>query len=261
MSRRSRTASGASWTSLGYATEEPPHTRTQTRCCGFGGMVVPANPELAMRVMKRRTAEVSSDCMVTYCAACRESMVRGGKKAVHILDLVFGGPWKADSDFPALPASPVEGWINRHRAKRLIRRAGKSNGGADATKKGGKAGLLKLGIAAALIAATVLMMKQLGLFQYVSMQNIMNVKVWIDSLGVIGPLVYVLLFVAACLFFLPGLPIAILGGLAFGPIMGTVWASMGSTLGGDGGFPRLPLRGQGHGGRMGPVQSGLQEDR
>jgi NADPH-dependent glutamate synthase beta subunit-like oxidoreductase/uncharacterized membrane protein YdjX (TVP38/TMEM64 family) len=216
---------------LGYATEEPPHTGMQTRCCGFGGMVVPVNPELAERVMKRRTAEVSSDCMVTYCAACRESMVRGGKKAVHILDLVFGGPWKAESEFPALPASPLQGWINRHRAKRLMRKAGKSNGGAEATKKGGKAGLWKLGIAAAVIAATVLLMKQLGLFQYVSMQNIMNLKAWIDSLGAIGPLVYVLLFVAACLFFLPGLPIAILGGLAFGPVMGTVWASIGSTLG------------------------------
>ncbi len=39
---------------LGYATEEPPHTGMQTRCCGFGGMVVPANPELAMRVMKTK---------------------------------------------------------------------------------------------------------------------------------------------------------------------------------------------------------------
>ena len=27
---------------LGYAVEEPPHTREKTRCCGFGGMVVPA---------------------------------------------------------------------------------------------------------------------------------------------------------------------------------------------------------------------------
>ncbi len=94
---------------LGYATEEPPHTGMQTRCCGFGGMVVPANPELAMRVMKRRTDEVSSDCMVTYCAACRESMVRGGKKAVHILDLIFGGPWKADVRFPGPSGKPGHG--------------------------------------------------------------------------------------------------------------------------------------------------------
>ena len=110
---------------LGYASEEPPHTRGETRCCGFGGMVVPANPELALRVMKRRTGEIESDFMVTYCAACRESMIRGGKKAVHVLDLIFGSPWAAQSEFPGLPAGPIKGWTNRHKAKRLINRAGK----------------------------------------------------------------------------------------------------------------------------------------
>lgn len=110
---------------LGYNLEEPPHTRAETRCCGFGGMVVPANPELALRVMKRRTGEIESDTMVTYCAACRESMVRGGKKAVHILDLIFGDRWTSQSAFPGLPSGPIKGWANRHKAKRLINKAGK----------------------------------------------------------------------------------------------------------------------------------------
>jgi uncharacterized membrane protein YdjX (TVP38/TMEM64 family) len=90
---------------------------------------------------------------------------------------------------------------------------------------------LKLSIAAVVIFAVIALMRYFGLFQYVSMQNIMNLKAWISGLGAIGPLVYILLFIAACLFFLPGLPVAILGGLAFGPIMGTVWASIGSTAG------------------------------
>jgi Fe-S oxidoreductase len=111
---------------LDYAVEEPPHTRAETRCCGFGGMVVPANPPLALRIMKRRTGEVKSDCMVTYCAACRESMVRGGKKAVHILDLIFGDRWTSQSAFPGLPSGPIKGWANRHKAKRLIKKTGKS---------------------------------------------------------------------------------------------------------------------------------------
>jgi uncharacterized membrane protein YdjX (TVP38/TMEM64 family) len=89
----------------------------------------------------------------------------------------------------------------------------------------------KLIIATAVILAVIALMKYFGLFQYVSIQNIMNLKAWINGLGAIGPLVYILLFIAACLFFLPGLPVAILGGLAFGPIMGTVWASIGSTTG------------------------------
>jgi Fe-S oxidoreductase len=111
---------------LGYAVEEPPHTKEETRCCGFGGMVVPANPKLAKRVMERRTAEVKSDVMVTYCAACRESMIMGGKNALHILDLIFGGPWKADSVFPGRPGSPVGAWVNRYKAKKLIRKIGQT---------------------------------------------------------------------------------------------------------------------------------------
>jgi uncharacterized membrane protein YdjX (TVP38/TMEM64 family) len=99
------------------------------------------------------------------------------------------------------------------------------------TQKNSRANWIKLIIATVVILGVIATMYYFGLFQYVSMQNIMNLKSWINGLGPIGPLVYVLLFIAACLFFLPGLPVAILGGLAFGPIMGTVWASIGSTLG------------------------------
>lgn len=107
---------------LEYNTEEPPHTKENTRCCGFGGMVVPANPDLALRVMKRRTSEVKSDYMVAYCAACRESMVRGDKKAVHILDLIFGDTFTSKSEFPSIPSNPVTGWANRYKSKKAINR-------------------------------------------------------------------------------------------------------------------------------------------
>lgn len=99
------------------------------------------------------------------------------------------------------------------------------------TQRGKKANGTKLVMAALALVAVIALMKYTGLFQYVSMQNIMNLKAWINGLGAIGPLVYILLFVCASLFFLPGLPVAILGGLAFGPVMGTVWASIGSTAG------------------------------
>jgi len=39
------------------------------------------------------------------------------------------------------------------------------------------------------------------------------------------------MYIASCVFFLPGIPITLLGGLAFGSIMGTVYVSIGSTLG------------------------------
>lgn len=108
---------------LGYPTEEPANSRENTRCCGFGGMVVPANPDLAKRVMARRTGEVESDHMVTYCAACRESMVQGGKEAAHILDLVFESVKTEESEFAGLPGSPIGPWAKRFRAKKLLEAA------------------------------------------------------------------------------------------------------------------------------------------
>ncbi len=110
---------------MGYQTEEPPHTRETARCCGFGGMIVPANPELAGRVMSRRTSEVESDHMVTYCAACRESMVKGGKQAAHILDLVFGETRTDNSEFVGVTKGPLQSYGNRFKAKKALEKQAK----------------------------------------------------------------------------------------------------------------------------------------
>lgn len=53
----------------------------------------------------------------------------------------------------------------------------------------------------------------------------------IDRWGASGPLLYIAIFAIAPVLFLPGLPITVAGGLAFGPLWGTVYASIGSTLG------------------------------
>ena len=58
-----------------------------------------------------------------------------------------------------------------------------------------------------------------------------RLRAWIDSFGSAGPLIYILIFAVAPVLFLPGLPITVAGGLAFGPFWGTVYASIGSTLG------------------------------
>jgi len=89
----------------------------------------------------------------------------------------------------------------------------------------------KLLIILAVLVIAVVVMKQLGIFQYFSIENITKLTVWINSFGMIGPIIYIFLWIAACVFFLPGLPVALLGGLAFGPIYGTIYSSIGSTLG------------------------------
>ena len=102
-----------------YKTEEPEHTKENTRCCGFGGMVVPANPEVAKKVREKRVAEYDTNHIVSYCAACRESMEAAGKDSVHILDLVFGERY-TEASTAKRNQNPVKQWANRFKSKREL---------------------------------------------------------------------------------------------------------------------------------------------
>ncbi|MCL2205125.1 MAG: (Fe-S)-binding protein [Treponema sp.] len=109
---------------LGYKTVEPERTRANTRCCGFGGMVVPANPDVAKRVMVRRVGDFPTDKIVVYCAACRSSMLQAGGNAWHILDLIWGDVVYANTSPPAnVLANPIKAWGNRYKSKSLIKAA------------------------------------------------------------------------------------------------------------------------------------------
>jgi glutamate synthase (NADPH) small chain len=75
----------------GFSIEELPLNRDRTECCGYGGLMFFANPELAKEVIRRRIAESPSD-YVAYCAMCRDYFASRGKPTVHLLDLIFGQP-------------------------------------------------------------------------------------------------------------------------------------------------------------------------
>lgn len=61
-----------------------------TTCCGYGGLQLFSNPALAGKSVQRRAAQNDAD-YVTYCAMCRDRFAHEGKRATHILDLVFPG--------------------------------------------------------------------------------------------------------------------------------------------------------------------------
>ncbi len=92
---------------LSCPVEELPLNREFTECCGFGGLMQNANPELSKAVVRRR-AEASTSDYVTYCAVCRDSLAAVGKRAIHLLDLIFPGASGAD---PAERQRP--GWSQR----------------------------------------------------------------------------------------------------------------------------------------------------
>lgn len=54
---------------------------------------------------------------------------------------------------------------------------------------------------------------------------------WIDALGVIGPLVLILAYIVACVFFIPGSALTLGAGALFGVIRGSILVSIASTLG------------------------------
>ncbi|MBI5589105.1 MAG: 4Fe-4S dicluster domain-containing protein [Deltaproteobacteria bacterium] len=73
---------------LGQSFEELELGRNYTECCGFGGLMKNANPDLAKTVVQRVSGKSSADYL-TYCAGCRDNLAVSGKRAVHILDLIF----------------------------------------------------------------------------------------------------------------------------------------------------------------------------
>lgn len=58
-------------------------------------------------------------------------------------------------------------------------------------------------------------------------------KGYVQSLGSLGPLIYIGLFICRPFFFISSIALFVAGGLAFGPIMGPLYASFGATLGGS----------------------------
>ncbi|HTY98896.1 MAG TPA: (Fe-S)-binding protein, partial [Rhodocyclaceae bacterium] len=88
-----------------------------TTCCGFGGLAEFANREVADKIVDRRIGQNDADYL-TYCAMCRDNFARRGKRAVHILDLLYPGDDPAARRDPGFSARQE----NRGRLKRRLLR-------------------------------------------------------------------------------------------------------------------------------------------
>ena len=74
---------------LGLQIEETESSREYTSCCGYGGLMAFANPEIARKTVQRRIDESAAD-YVAYCAMCRDNFAAAGKRTFHLLDLIWG---------------------------------------------------------------------------------------------------------------------------------------------------------------------------
>lgn len=90
----------------------------KTTCCGFGGLALFANRDVADAIVTRRASDAPSDYLA-YCAMCRDQFARVGKRATHLLDLVF----PAEGDAAARPDPGLSGRrTNRALLKRRVLR-------------------------------------------------------------------------------------------------------------------------------------------
>ncbi len=102
---------------LGIAVLEPPLTGRFTECCGYGGLMWNADPDMARTVAGRRVGVAPGDYVVS-CAMCRDMLWRAGNRAVHLLDLIFPGPGGPGGPELAAPA----GLSARRRNRAALRR-------------------------------------------------------------------------------------------------------------------------------------------
>jgi len=66
---------------------------------------------------------------------------------------------------------------------------------------------------------------------YRDLFNVERVTDWVEAAGIWAPLLFMLAYVVATVFFLPGLVFTIAGGALFGPVWGTLINLTGATIG------------------------------
>lgn len=82
-----------------------------------------------------------------------------------------------------------------------------------------------------IVLGGVFLVRIFGLQKILNLDNLADLKAQIESFGPLAPVVFIAGYILAVIFFVPGLPITILGGIAFGPLWGTVYVSIASTIG------------------------------
>lgn len=75
-------------TSIGLSLQPLPVQDQIAKCCGYGGQPAIANPDYAHFVAEKRMRE-SALPYITYCINCRDVFRHGGKKSLHLLELLF----------------------------------------------------------------------------------------------------------------------------------------------------------------------------
>lgn len=81
------------------------------------------------------------------------------------------------------------------------------------------------------LVAVIVVVRATGLTNYLSLDNLARLRDYVEDFGPAAPLVFIVGYAVATVAFLPGTPLTLLAGLAFGPVMGAIYAVTGATTG------------------------------
>ena len=89
--------------------------------------------------------------------------------------------------------------------------------------------ILKFGVIAIVVAGLIIAAKQLGITEIIN-DTLQSALAWIESLGNLGILAFVLIYILASVFLISGAVLTLGAGFVFGVIKGSVIVSVASTL-------------------------------
>jgi uncharacterized membrane protein YdjX (TVP38/TMEM64 family)/Fe-S oxidoreductase len=213
----------------GLTVEEMPHSGRTTVCCGKGGAVDMLNPDLAASWRDLRKNEAAGRRIITYCAGCVQAL--GGHTATnHLVDVLFS-PKQTLAGKKKGAGTPIT-YLNRLLLKRTFKRKAGVAVTRERTFIAEKASPNKRSwkplFFLLLLLAVVAGVHLSGATQYLQQEKLQSL---IASYGALAPAIYILIYALAPVLFLPGLPITIVGGIAFGPVWGVIYAITGATIG------------------------------
>ncbi|MCL2233365.1 MAG: TVP38/TMEM64 family protein [Treponema sp.] len=94
-----------------------------------------------------------------------------------------------------------------------------------------KGGMVKIIASVAIIAAVFFLARHFGLTEHLNLEGVQVMQEWFRGLGVLGWLVFILLFILVAVFMLPAFFFTLAAGIAFGPVLGAILSLVGATFG------------------------------
>ncbi len=91
--------------------------------------------------------------------------------------------------------------------------------------------IIKPIIAISIIIIMLIILIRLDLFDKIQLEKVKEFRDWLNQVGVYAYLLFILIYIIATVFALPGSTLTIFAGIIFGPIQGTIIAVFAATIG------------------------------